>query len=189
MLKFVLAAVALTLAGAAQASLVDVDAYLNSTSGGTGAFALNLTAGEAFSVTVDPNDLWNAGALPRWSNANGLTGDLYYTVGTDSQVPVYAVGTLIGTNFGLFSENGLTAPFGTLVGQIGSGNFFAIGTNYSGVAATSGALNLYYFDSNYGDNTGSILANVSAAVPEPESYALLGAGLLAALLVRRKRTA
>ena len=69
-------------------------------------------------------------------------------------------------------QNGLSAPYGSLVGQIGNGSFFFIGTNYNGVAAASGTLSLYYFDSNYEDNTGSIVANVSA-VPEPSTWAML----------------
>ena len=64
-----------------RAAAVIVDALLNSSSGGSGATAV-LTAGEHFSVTVSPTDLWNAGALPRWSNADGLTHNLFAT-GTD----------------------------------------------------------------------------------------------------------
>ena len=61
--------------GLAQANTADVtvDAKNNSTSGGSGAFALNLSAGQAYSVNVDSNDLWSAGSPLRWSNANGLT--------------------------------------------------------------------------------------------------------------------
>jgi hypothetical protein len=189
MKKFLSAlSIALTFcAGQVLAADVTVSASNNSTSGGTGATALTLTAGQTFTVSVDTGDLWNAGALPRWSNADGLTHDLFWSPGIDSQVPVYPVGTPIGTLFPLWVQGGLSAPYGSLVGQIGSGNFFTIGTNYSGSAATAGTLSLFYFDSNNSDNTGSILAHVTA-VPEPETYVMMMAGLgLLGFVGRRKK--
>lgn len=165
-----------------------VRAFENSTSGGTGVATFALIAGQQFSVSVNPNDLWNAGALPRWSNADGLSTNLYYGPGTDAEVPVYANGTYIGSaiQFGNHTQGGLSAPFGSLVGQIGSGNYFLIGTNFNGTAAASGTLKLFYFDSNNGDNSGSILAQVTA-VPEPETFAMLlaGLGLMGAVARRR----
>ena len=57
-----------------------VDALSNSSSGGTGLdTGIVLAAGEAFSVTAGVDDLWSAGALPRWSNADGLVGDRFAT--------------------------------------------------------------------------------------------------------------
>jgi hypothetical protein len=155
----------------ARAVTVDVFAQANSSSGGSGAVTgVFLTLGQAFTVSAGPNDLWNAGPLPRWSNADGLTGDRFAT-GTDESGQ--AAGTQIGANFGLYSQGGLSAPFGSLVGQIGS-NFMLLGTNFSGTAIASGELFLYYWDSNNGDNTGSIAATISAAaVPGP----IVGAGL------------
>lgn len=164
-----------------------VDAYANSTTGGAGVTTLSLLAGQQFFVTVAATDLWNAGALPRWSNADGLTGNLFYTSGTDNQVPVeYPDGTRIGSYFGEYTQNGLTAPYGSLVGQIDNGSFFQIGTNYAGTAGSAGILKLYYFDSNNGDNTGSISAHVTA-VPEPETFAMLLAGLGLVAGIARKR--
>lgn len=187
--KFALAAtVAIAAPVAAEAAVFTVDAFANSSSGGVGKSTISLSAGQAFSVTVNPNDLWNAGALPRWSNANGITGpDLIATGSDESGQPA---GTVIGSNiFGLWSQGGLVAPYGTLVGRIGGGNFFAIGTNFSGVAASSGTLNLFYFDSNKGDNSEFITANVSA-VPEPTTWAmmLIGFAGLAFASSRRTRT-
>lgn len=176
---------ALAAAGAANAATFDVQAYANSSSGGTGLETLNLTAGQSFSVSVDPTDLWNAGALPRWSNADGLTGNLFATGSDDS---TESVGTLIGQDFGLYSQGNLSAAYGTLVGQIGGGDFFVVGTQYAGSAATSGMLKLYYWDSNFGDNSQYVSANV-AAVPEPETYALMLAGLAAVGFVARRRRA
>ena len=55
------------------------------------------------------------------------------------------------------------------MGEIGgSGIFFLVGTNFSNTANATGQLALYYWDSNNGDNSGSIVATISAsAVPGP----------------------
>ena len=160
----------------------DVYAMANSSSGGTGLATISLTAGQGFTVAVNPSDLWNAGALPRWSNANGLTGVLYATGSDASGQPT---GTLIGTNYGTYSQGNLSVPYGSLVGQIGSGDYFLIGTNFTGKATTSGTLNLYYWDSNNGDNSGHITAYVSAT-PLPSALLLLGPGLAGLGLLRKK---
>jgi hypothetical protein len=172
--------------GAANAADFVVDALLNSSTGGTGVSTVSLTAGESFSVLVDPTDLWNAGALPRWSNANGLTGPLFAT-GTDDSGE--AAGTQIGANFGTHTQGNLSAAFGTLVGQIDSGDFFVVGTSFTGVASDTGTLKLFYWDSNFGDNTQFITASVTVgAIPEPETYALMLAGLgLVGWTARRRR--
>jgi PEP-CTERM motif len=173
-----------------------VRAKENSSSGGSGADTfLSLVAGQSFSVSVSPIDLWNAGDLPRWSNANGLTGPnlIYSSLTTDPEVPVYANGTVIGPgSFGTHTQNGHTDAFGTLVGSLDNGtSFFTVGTSFSGNAATSGTLKLFYWDSNNGDNSGSILAHVtSVPVPEPETYAMFMAGLgLIGVFARRAKKA
>ncbi len=160
------------LAGAAHASDVVVDA-LSDAYGTAGATAVTLSAGEAFSVNVDANDLWNAGALPRWSNADGLTHDLFATGTDESGQPL---GTLIGQDFGVYTTGDGSFAYGELVGRIGTGAYFAVGTSFSGVAASAGTLSLYYWDSYTGDNTGAVTAHVSV-VPEPSSLALMLAGL------------
>lgn len=147
----------------AATTVVEVKALENSTGGGSGA-SVSVIAGNSFSVSVDPLDLWSAGALPRWSNADGLAGPLFATgfPDTNGDDPGVPVGTLIGGDFGLLNLGGLSAPHGTLVGQWGSGgNYFAIGTSYTSIALEN-TLNLFYFDSNNGDNSGSILATVTA---------------------------
>ncbi|MEQ8263461.1 hypothetical protein [Pseudohaliea sp.] len=142
-----------------------------------------LLAGDAFEVSVDPDDLWNAGALPRWSNADGLVGDLFAT-GSDESGE--AAGTRIGRDFGPYSNGGFTAPYGALVGQLDSA-FFFIGTSFAGTAPVDGTLSLLYWDSNYADNTDAIDVTVSAGqVPIPAPAALIGVGLLA-LGWRRRR--
>ena len=81
----------------ANATLYDVYAFNNSSSAsGVGLATISLIAGERFSVSASVNDLWNAGALPRFSNADGLTSNLFATGSDESG---YAAGTLIGTNF------------------------------------------------------------------------------------------
>lgn len=171
------------------AAIYEVKAFENSTSGGVGALVLPFTVGDLFTVSVNPLDLWNAGSLPRWSNADGLTVSLNATglADTNGDNPGVAAGTLIGQAFVSWTQDGLTAPFGTLVGKWGnSANFFAIGTNYAGTALDTN-LNLFYFDSNNVDNSGSILVNVTP-VPEPETYAMMLGGLaLMGFAARRRR--
>ncbi len=156
---------------------------MNNASGdGVGLATISLTAGQAFSVTASSDDLWSLGALPRFCDADGLTGDRYATATDDSGE---TVGTLIGQDFGMYSQDSQSFAYGTLVGRIDAGSYFAVGTNYAGVASATGTLYLYNWDTPKGDNTGSITANVEA-VPEPATMAVLGLGLAAAARKRRK---
>ena len=178
-------AAALLLAGAAQAAtVVNVDALTDSWNSGAGTgldTGIALTAGESFTVTVAADDLWSAGALPRWSNANGLTGTLLAT-GTDESGQ--AAGTVIGTDFGLLDG----FAYGELVGQIDGGAYFAVGTSFAGTANATGTLKLFYWDTFTADNSGSVSATVSV-VPEPTSVALMlaGLGIVGGLARRRAR--
>ena len=166
-----------------------VDAKANSITGGVGLnTGIVLTAGQAFTATAGIGDLWSAGPLPRWSNADGLVGNLLAT-GSDESGQV--ANTLIGQNFGLITINGLSAPFGSLVGEL-SGTYFKLGTSFSGTASVGGTLKLFYWDGFSGDNEGTVVANISksTAVPEPSSFLLLILGLYSiCLAVHRRRTA
>jgi hypothetical protein len=176
----------MAVAAGAHATPFVVDAMQNSSSGGVGLASLSLTAGESFNVSASPNDLWSAGALPRFSDADGLISNRLATAADDSgQAP----GTVIGVNFGTFTEANLSAPFGALVGRIDNGDYFVIGTSFSGVASASGTLNLYYWDQNNGDNFGTITANVTVgAIPEPGVYAMIlaGLGMIGFMATRRR---
>lgn len=186
MKKIFLSIVLLTSFSAANAGIITVDARLSSTSGGAGfATGISFTAGDHFTATADVDDLWSAGALPRWSNADGLVADLYAT-GSDESGK--AAGTLIGTNFGSFNKFGLSLPYGTLVGSI-DGNFFAMGTSFDGNAIAGGELLLWYWDSNAGDNDESIRVTIKtvAAVPEPSIIALFALGLFGLGFARRRK--
>ena len=168
------------LPGSASAASITVDvvAAANSSTGGTGLLIGPVMVGDLLTISVNDDDLWSAGALPRWSNANGLTQDLFAT-GTDDSGQ--AVGVKIGQDFVDWTQNGFTAPFGALVGQIGATHFL-VGTFFSGPAPASGDLRLFYWDSNSGDNTGSVSATVrTTAAPEPATLVLFGLAALAGL--------
>jgi hypothetical protein len=172
----------------AQAVSFNVGANANSSTGGTPLnTGLSFTAGQSLSITASPTDLWSAGALPRWSNANGLIGNLFAT-GSDESGQV--LGTLIGQNFGNYTQGGFTAAYGSLIGDIG-GTKFKIGTNFNATAPTTGVLSLLYWDENNGDNTNSILVNVnpSTAVPEPSSFLIYPVGAFALFRLRRQMSA
>lgn len=152
---------------------------------------LSVLAGQTLHISVDPGDLWNAGALPRWSNADGLAtvptgglpvGGLFATGTDDSGQPA---GTLIGADiFGLLNQSGLTAPYGSLVGRIGS-TYFNIGTSFDGPAPATGTLFLMYWDTTFTDNTDGIRVTVN--VPEPTTITLLIFALAAIGFTRRKK--
>jgi hypothetical protein len=169
----------------ASAAIFIVKAFDHSSIGVSGTplnTGLSLTTGQSLNVSSSLNDLWSAGALPRFSDANGLVADRFATALDDSGQPI---GTQIGSgSFGIPSFGGHTAPFGSLVGRIG-GVYQTLGANFNGTAWNNGTLELFYWDSNQGDNSGEIAFNIS--VPEPESWALmlLGFGLAGAAIRRR----
>ncbi|MFM9828312.1 MAG: PEPxxWA-CTERM sorting domain-containing protein [Sphingomonas sp.] len=155
--------------------IVTVSAFNNSTTGGTAAVTgLTFAPGRKFRITSSTNDLWSSGVLPRFSDANGLTGNRFAIAGDDSgQAP----GTLIGTNFGLYAQGNLSAPFGALVAVLGPNQFQLLGAN--GIFTSQGGpLNLGYFDSNNFDNAGEISFAISA-VPEASTWALMIVGFAA----------
>lgn len=212
LVPYALALIAAASASVVGAGVVTVDATLNSSSGGRGAAALELVAGQHFWLAADPYDTWSAGEVRlagvpaelaaadlrgtrsttmTRSNANGLIGLVYAVSGDDSGA---APGTAIGRFVGLRGDDRFAAPYAALVGQIGDGDLFLVGTAYSGIAASSGMLNLSFWDANATGNAGQISVKAMAedlAVPEPSTAALAGAALAAAtstaLGIRRRR--
>ena len=180
-------AAALLLAGTAHAAVVTVDAQADAI--GTAGATTALAANESFTITASTLDTWSAGADLRISDADGLTGPIFAQAGDDSGK---AAGTQIGQDFGMYTDptSGASFAFGELVGSIDGGAYFAVGTNYSGTTTAAGTLSLIYWDSDYGDNFGSVDATVTA-VPEPTSIALLlaGLGIVGGLSRRRARNA
>ena len=168
MIKFsraALGAALLAVSGLAAASVTGVvGAQANSLVGGT-AFdtGVFLTAGESFSITANAADLWN-------------------NSGTD---PTY-VSNADGHSFQSGSIGGLVDSIGSLVGEIGNGPLFHVGTSFSSFAGAQGELKLFYFDSDAWNNTGSVRIAVSA-IPEPANIALMGLALGAFALSRRRK--
>ena len=167
-LAALLAAFALAGAPSVQAISFDVDALLHSSniSGGilTGTplnTGIALDAGDVLYVSAAIDDCWSAGAPPRVSNANGLTG---------APTPCQP-----GANFGLLTLGSFSAPFGALVGRIGS-DFYLLGTSFSGPVLNAGVLELMYWDTFTGDNTGFVTVEVEV-VPEPATGLLALTGL------------
>ena len=125
--------------------------------------------------------------MPRWFNADSLNAVLLSTGLPDvnGDNPNVTADNKIGDVSPSWTQNGLTAPYGTLAGQWRRGDYFTVGTG----TAVDNTLNLFYFDSNTGGNRGSILATVTA-VPEPETYAMLLAGLgLVDFIAHRRKAA
>ena len=153
---------------------------LENSSSGTGVdldTGLDLVAGNRLVSQVDPLECWSAGAANRISNANGLDGL--------SPPPCQPTG-----NFGLHGQDGESFPFGALVGRIGAGDWFMLGTSFDEIVNESGRLFLVYWDSNNFDNFGSVTARLDvnpSTVPTPAGLLLLGTALLALGASRRDR--
>jgi len=164
------AALVMAAAGAASAATFTVEAINDIPSWlDTG---IDLSAGQTYDVSViDPATLWSAGSdipYPRTSTADGID-------------PAY---------YGQFSYGDLTANFGALVGEVGD-HFFLLGTGPTLVSGLTGELKIGYWDSYYGDNSGSQSVSISA-VPEPATWAMMlagFAGLGAAIRASRRKAA
>jgi len=158
----------------AQAALVDVDAKINAYDSGFFDTNVVLSAGDWLSIIVAENDLWAAGPNDRTSNANGLTGISPYG----------------GGNYGYYTNADGSFHYGSLVGYIGDGDYFFIGTNFNQQVTDAGKLFFGYWDSNSSDNVGYITVNINTSVvPIPAAVWLLGSGLLGLVGFRKNRSA
>ena len=177
--------VAVAISSSASAATYTVDALANSSDTNVGLPTAGFVAGETLYVRANPNDLWSAGVLPRWSNADGLSRDLFATGSDESGEPA---GTLIGENYGLHDIGSFAAPVGALVGEIG-GVYRLLGTKFTGQAWATGTLNLYFWDLGGDDNAGSVDVTVANTVPEPSNWAMMiaGFGLVGAAARQRRR--
>ncbi|WP_231735571.1 hypothetical protein [Novosphingobium sp. CCH12-A3] len=134
---------------------VVVQALGNSYTGGQLLPIFDVVQGQTFTVSSSTNDLWSAGPLPRFSDADGLVAFRLSTAQDDSGVQP---GTQIGAQFGSLTIGNFTAPFGALVGEV-AGQRVLVGANGTITAPATGTLSVGYWDSNSGDNTGSISFN------------------------------
>ncbi|WP_198244918.1 hypothetical protein [methane-oxidizing endosymbiont of Gigantopelta aegis] len=101
-------------------------------------------------------------------------------VATGTDESGQASGTLIGTYFPSWTQNGLTAPYGSLVGEINN-VFFYLGTNFNLNAPATGTLSLYYWDSDSYNNSQFVTVSIEnsvSTVPTPTTFWLFGSGLM-----------
>jgi hypothetical protein len=164
--RAVLGAALLAVSGLAAANATDFTVYAvgNSVAGGSALdTGITLTSGESLTIT----------ASGTWAN-DPDTGT--YDSGPDGHSnSSYTDGA-----------SGQTFDIGSLVGKIGSGSYFLIGSSFTGTANAAGALDLFYWDSDAYNNSGSVTAAVTA-VPEPANLALMGLALGAFALTRRRK--
>ena len=94
---------------------------------------------------------------------------------------------------GIFGAAGLNAKVGALIGTFSAtpaspADWFLIGYSTTVTLAAAGHIYTSVNDTFHNNNTGSFEVNVAAAVPEPETYAMLLAGLgLLGFAARRNR--
>ena len=118
-------------------TFVDIFAYENSLKKNPLNTGIHLNVGDCLSIiTVDPLDMWRAGGGDRESDADGL-------------------GNPYGGKYGYYTYAGYSFLYGSLIGKIGSGSYFFVGTSFHNYISNSGNLMLLYWDSNYSDNSPS----------------------------------
>ena len=157
------------------------------------AFAGSAHAGnQSFDVFADANSIAFA-----THDASPLDTGLVFTAG--EAVDISASGTWNGGACGDVGPDG-TGCFGTdpttgalyysLIGRIGTGAWFQVGSAYAGTSDGAGDLFLAFDDSDSLNNTGFVTAVVQtngSVIPEPGSISLMMAGLgLLGVMARRR---
>ena len=120
----------------------DVDVIVNAANVVTDT-GIYLCEGDEVEISVHPDQIWSAGPdepFSRKSNADGISPEFYAQL----------------------TQGNLTANYGTLVGQIGGGEYFLVGTEFVGTASEPGRLSLYYWDDWFPDNDGQVLVEIRA---------------------------
>lgn len=112
---------------------------------------LNVSQGDQLIITVATSDTWSAGDESRLSNADGLGPNNSY-----------------GDTFDKYSINDTSHYYGSLVGRIGDGDYFFIGTNFSQNVREDGILYLANWDEDFENNTGSVNVQIVHRSPKHE---------------------
>jgi hypothetical protein len=154
------------------------------------ALALVATSGAAFAVgpgplgTIDNAPIAISNIVPM-----GIFQDVYSFTIAD---PGSLSGDVVAINFGSYNILGLTVTLqDASFAVIGSDNTPADGFSFGSLAAGSYALNVLGFatGSQGGFYAGGLIAE-TAPIPEPETYALMLAGLgIVGFIARRRRSA
>lgn len=194
------AAVAIGFSAGAQAAVIFMDDF-NGENGGTG--ALNYAGFANWTVSGGTVDLIGVGGPFDFQPGNGLYVDMDGSSRNAGKIETSASfnltpGTLYELSFDLAGNHRNTAQESVTM-EVGVGSvlseIFSLGQNvafttftrqFSVGAATSVTIS---FEGAGGDNIGMLLDNVvlsSVDVPEPATLGLLGVGLLAAPLLRRR---
>ena len=166
----------------ASAMVFTVDADLNSISPiyyQSGVIPLYSVAPLNTGLFLNPGDLLEISASGIWSNAPVGYNLIFGPNGNPNEniVPTYP---------------GAGYPVAALMGRIDNNSYFFIGNDYSNFVTQGGVLFLGFNDTDYGNNWGTVDADVeispvSAPIPAPATLSLFGLGLVVLAFNRSKR--
>jgi hypothetical protein len=179
-------AIALSLATTATAAVVDLNSLANASLNGSNGVDLFLNAGtyqlSAFNGTY--------GAFTRFANVTGCDAD-GKNCSQGYEVSFRAIADGFTYGFGDGSANGGIGPISPGDGYFANQALaLAASTGLPASLTVNTAQNVRFFiyDDVLGDNSGGVSINISAG-PEPESWALMIAGLAGAGAMLRRRRA